>query len=131
MPFATVADLSVRVPGELPSDETARAQALLEDVSALVADLVDDATAEGWEQDGAPASVQAVVCSAAYRALVNPLQHASVTEGSYTWRADNVSGVWLTDDEKMIVRRAGGIPGWSAVEKTTEYGFRLDDWLIR
>ena len=125
--FATVAEFAARLPGPLLADEELRAEAVLEDVSAIVADLVDGDTAQQWSENGAPASVVAVVCSASHRAMVNPLQHASVTEGSYTWRADNVSGVWLTPDEKSTVRRAAGIPGWSSVEKTTEYGFERWD----
>lgn len=128
MMFATVAQFEVRLPGPLHADEQDRAAALLEDVSAVVADLVDGDTVDGWVADGAPPAVVAVVCSAAHRALVNPLQHASVTEGSYTWRADNVSGVWLTDDERSTVRRAAGIAGWSSVEKSTEYGFDGAVW---
>jgi len=132
MMFATVAQFEARLPGPLAADEEGRAEALLSDVSAIVADLVDTETADGWDDGNAPGSVVAVVCSATHRAMVNPLQHASVTEGSYTWRSDNVSGVWLTPDEKSTVRRAANIPGWTAVEKTTEYGFNVADpaWKI-
>ena len=122
--LATLAELDARTPGGIPSDEEGRATAIIEDVSAFVADLVDDETAEAWEQDP-PAAVVAVVGAAADRALVNPYQHASVTEGSYTWRADNTSGVWLTDDEKTTIRRAAGIPGWASVELEHHYGFEF------
>ena len=125
--LATFAQLAARTPGGITSDEQPRAEAVLEDVSAFVLDLVDSETGQAW-QDEAPAAVVAVVCAAAGRALVNPYQHASVTEGGYTWRADNTSGVWLTDDEKTTVRRAAGIPGWASVEKEHHYGF--DRWQV-
>jgi len=121
--LATVTELDARTPGGIPSDEEIRAQAVIEDVSAFVSDLVDADTAETWDNEGAPGSVVAVVCAAAGRALVNPYQHASVTEGNFTWRADNTSGVWLTNDEKATVRRAAGIPGWASVEIEHHYGF--------
>ena len=120
--LAELSELDARTPGGIPSDETNRAQAILDDVSAFVLDLVDNTTAEAWEEEP-PAAVIAVVCAAAGRALVNPYQHASVTEGSYTWRADNTSGVWLTDDEKTTIRRSAGLPGWAAVEVEHHSGF--------
>ena len=130
MAYATVSDLDARTPGGIPDDDEPRAAVVLDDVSAFVKDLVDGDTATEWEAD-TPAAVVAVVCAAAGRAMVNPYQHASVTEGSYTWRADNTSGVWLTKDERTAVRRAAGIPGWSAVELEHHYGFNryADDLL--
>ena len=124
MSLATFAELDVRTPGGVQTDEQARAEAILDDVSAFVLDLVDEETADAWEQSPPPAVV-AVVCAAAGRALVNPYQHASVTEGNYTWRADNTSGVWLTDDEKTTIRRAAGLPGWASVELEHHYGFEF------
>ena len=121
--LVNVVELDARTPGGIPSDEHIRAQYIIDDVSALVTDLVDDVTADAWESDGAPGSVVAVVCAAAGRALVNPHQHSSVTEGNFTWRADNTSGVWLTNDEKATVRRAAGIKGWASVELEHHYGF--------
>ena len=131
MALATFQQLDDRTPGGIPVDDEIRADAILDDVSAFVLDLVDQETADGWETNGAPSSVVAVVCAAAGRALVNPYQHDSVTEGSYTWRADKSSGVWLTNDEKATVRRAAGIPGWSSVELEHHYGFHTyaDDLL--
>ena len=121
--LATLTELDARTPGGIPADDQIRAQAILDDVSGFVLDLVDNETGEQWDTNGAPVAVVAVVCAAAGRVLVNPYQHASVTEGNYTWRADNTSGVWLTNDEKTTVRRAAGIPGWSSVEKEHHYGF--------
>lgn len=122
MAFATLQQLAARVPGGIPQDEEARASALLLDVSAVIADLVDRDTAEAWQTD-TPDVVVAVACGAAYRALVNPLQHASVTEGNYTWRSDKTDGVWLTPDEEKRIRRAAGQNQFGAIEKETEYGF--------
>lgn len=123
MALATFLQLDSRTPGGIPDDDQVRAQAVLDDVSAYVLDLVGDETSQVWEDDGAPAAVVAVVCAASARSMVNPYQHASVTEGSFTWRADNTSGVWLTSDEKATVRRAAGIPGWASVEIEHHYGF--------
>ena len=122
MAFATVQQLADRIPGGIPQDEQGRAAALLTDVSAIIADLVDAATAAEWVED-TPDVVVAVACSASYRALVNPLQHASVTEGNYTWRSDSTDGVWLTEDEEKRIRRAAGQNQFGSIEKETEYGF--------
>jgi len=122
MAFATLQQLAARIPGGIPSDEEARAGALLVDISSMIADLVDTETAEAWAIT-APDVVVAVTCSAAYRALVNPLQHASVTEGNYTWRSDRTDGVFLTPDEEKRIRRAAGQNQFGTIEKETEYGF--------
>lgn len=122
MAYATLQQLAARVPGGIQQDEEGRATAILADVSAIIADLVDGTTAAAWVEE-TPDVVVAVTCSAAYRALVNPLQHASVTEGSYTWRSDQTDGVWLTADEEKRIRRAAGQNGFGTIEKETEYGF--------
>jgi hypothetical protein len=122
MAYATLQQLEARVPGGIPSDDEARATALLLDVSAVIADLVDTETAAAWETE-TPDVVVAVACAAAYRAIVNPLGHASVTEGNYTWRADKAEAVWLTDDEEKRIRRAAGLNQFGTIEKETEYGF--------
>lgn len=122
MAYATLQQLSARVPGGIPADDEARAEALLLDVSAIIADLVDVDTAVVWDVT-APDVVVAVACGAAYRALVNPLFHASVTEGSYTWRSDKTDGVWLSPDEEKRIRRAAGFNQFGSIEKETEFGF--------
>ncbi len=122
MAYATLQQLAARVPGGIPADDQARAEALLVDVSAIIADLVDTETAVEWDT-AAPDVVVAVACGAAYRALVNPLFHASVTEGNYTWRSDKTDGVWLTADEEKRIRRAAGQNQFGSIEKETEYGF--------
>lgn len=125
MSYATLEQFTARVPGGIFEDDEPRAQAALDDVTAVVNTIIPEEIKEEWTAGPVPPEVVAVVCGAAQRAFVNPLGHASVTEGAYTWRADNLAGVWLSAAEQSVVRRAAGIPGWSQVEKVTEYGFEL------
>ena len=130
--LATVDELAARLPDGIDSADEDRAQLLLDDVSALAraeveTDWVDDANA----LSGVPAVVVTVVLAAARRAWLNPSGFVSETIGSYTYRlADGAagSGVFLTDEEKRLIRRAAGTvdAGVSSVELNSEIG---SDWI--
>lgn len=110
--LATVADLEVRLGlsvGDLQDTNLARAQAALDDTSALV-------RAEGgktWLDSGgvivtAPAEVITIVIKAALREYKNPDSFTSEQLGDYSYRTDAVGGVYLTEDERRIIRAASG-----------------------
>jgi len=99
--LASVADLTDRLGREVDDAERARAEAALEDASALVR--------EEARQDfttGAPAAVEAVVLTAALRVMRNPEGITSETIGPYSYkRRDQDADVYLSEAEKAIVRR--------------------------
>ena len=110
--LAAVEDLAARLPGGIAAADEDRAQAVLDDVSALVraeaeTDWVDDQDA----LDGVPDVVVTVTLAAARRAWLNPDGKVSETIGSYSYRAADgaTTGVYLTEEEKRLVRRAGGV----------------------
>ena len=107
--LATLPDFEVRYGRELDGDEVARALALLDDASALIRDVAGD------DFDTVPATVLFVVCEVVRRAFDNPAGLQGETIGDYSWRTGYTgvsrsasSGVYLTDEEKSIVRRAAG-----------------------
>jgi len=107
--LATVADFTNRYEQELTTEELGRVAYLLTDASALVADVADLATA--WTAATLPASVLPVICAVVRRALDNPSGLQGETIGDYTWRGNKsgeTSNLYLTADEKRIVRRAAG-----------------------
>lgn len=107
--LATTVDFATRYGRYLETDEYGLVDALLTDASALVADVADLTTA--WTAATVPATVLTVVCAVVRRALDNPSGLQGESIGDYTWRgakAGETSTVYLTADEKRIVRRAAG-----------------------
>lgn len=104
LPFsalASVDDLVDRLGREVDDAERARAEAALEDASALVR----EEARRDWTE-GAPPAVQAVVLTAALRVMRNPDGITSETIGPYSYkRRDQDADVYLSEAEKAIVRR--------------------------
>ena len=106
--FAPVEELEARLgveQGALSGGERARAQAALDDASALVR----EESRRDWVVDGeitAPPSLVRVVLGAALRNYRNPDGEISQTAGPFsrTVKASDV-GVYLTSAELEIVRR--------------------------
>lgn len=115
--LALVSDLETRLgvsPGSLAGPDLARASATLDDVSALVI-AEGDAT---WTSVTVPATVKVIALRAAVRAYRNPEGFVSESLGDYSFRlADGEqTGLYLTDAERDLIRRAAGIAGeglWS------------------
>ena len=68
---------------------------------------------EGWIEPNpeVPAIVKAVCVQAAYRAWTNPdgIAREELGEVSRTYRGSNhADALWLTENEKKLIRRAGG-----------------------
>jgi len=102
--LAEVTDLEDRLGREITTDsERARAEAALDDASALVRE-------EGrpdWTSQTVPQAVVAVVLTAALRVMRNPEGFASEQIGAYSYQRayGEALGVYLSDAEKAIVRR--------------------------
>jgi hypothetical protein len=116
--LATVADLEARLGRTFESSELTRAVAVLEDATALVRDEVgyvlwlDPDTGE-LLISLVPGSVRAVVLRAAERAIRNPGGFSSESSGDFTYQRTGTQqpGVFLTDGELRILRRATGRKG--------------------
>lgn len=112
-PLASITELEARLGRTFTGEESGRALALLDDASALVRaeagrDWVDDTGA----LVAVPAPARAVVLRAAERAARNPEGFRSESAGDYSYqRSESETGVFLTDAERRIVRRAVGRGG--------------------
>jgi len=122
MALATFVQMSTRVDGSIDVGDQGRAEAAIEDASALVLDLVDDATQTAWNTS-APDTVVAVVCRAAVRGFLNPYGVKSERQGDYQYELESATGIYLTDAEVRTVRKSAGQPGMASIEVTHPYGF--------
>lgn len=120
----TVEDLLAR-PGFDGVDE-ASAEAVLEDVSALVLQIAG--VDPPWTVGTVPAAVVPVVVSMARRGLLNPLGRTGETLGDHTWQAagQGTAGLYATRYEERIIRRAAGRLGAATVN--LEAGLPLPVW---
>lgn len=111
LPLADITDLEDRLGRIFTGEETTRVVALLDDASALVRDeagltWIDPATNL---LTVVPGSIRAVVLRAAERAVRNPDGFSAESAGDYSYQRTNVEpGVYLTDAERRIVRKALG-----------------------
>lgn len=94
MSYATVAEMSVRVPGGIPAADEPRAQAYLDDATALIEEET------GRVFSDVPPTAHQVCLSAALRAWFNPSFVASEGLGDYQTRYAALGGVYLTPDER-------------------------------
>lgn len=111
-PLIAVSDLETRLNTTLGSDESAQAEALIQDASALVRDYADD---DFIADDGTldvPDAVIPVVVSMVRRARENPLGRTAENLGDFGWQQQPSGGagtpptLYATRREKRIVRRA-------------------------
>lgn len=117
--FASIDDLrdrGVTIATDVTStvDDETRAQAMLDDVSALIRSVAG----KTWVTDDAldadlPAIVVTVCCAAARRAYENPknIRSSNIDGYSDVIAGDVVGGVELTEDERKLVRDAASIGG--------------------
>ena len=114
--------------GSLSGSDLARAEEALADASALVrAEAGKDWVADDGVTITAPDVVVVVTRQAALRQYGNPEGHSgeSIDGGTYSWQTTGPTDVYLTDDEKTLVRRAaagerGGFTG--TVRTPSAYG---------
>lgn len=109
-PLATVDDVEQRL-GDvtLGHSDQARVTALLDDASELV--RLEAGT--DWAPPAVvPGSVKAVVLRMVDRAYRNPEGFSAESDGDYSYQRTQVqAGVYLTDAERAIIRRALGRTG--------------------
>lgn len=108
--LASLPEFEARIPGGIPSGEEVRAQAALDDASALVRDVAEK-TWDDPEVDGpVPDLVKMVVMSAARRAYINPdgVTQESI-DGASTSYGSASPDVYLTAAEERRVRAAVGL----------------------
>jgi hypothetical protein len=108
--------------GSLQGADLARANASLEDASSLVRAEAGKPWLDG-NTVTAPAQVVTIVIKAALREYKNPDGFSSEQIGDYSYRTDNVGGVYLTEDERRIVRMAAGTggAGMGTIRTPSEY----------
>ena len=104
--------------GSLQGADLARAQASLEDASALVRAEAGKPWLDG-DTVTAPAQVVTIVVKASLREFKNPDGFTSEQMGDYSYRTDATGGAYLTEDERRIIRQAAGTTGQGLVTMTT------------
>lgn len=102
MSFATLEEMSVRVPGGIPTADEPRAQAYLDDATALIMEEVE----RDWTQ--VPAIARRITLSAALRAWFNPAFVSSEQLGDYQTVRSALGGVYLTEDERADLQKLAG-----------------------
>jgi hypothetical protein len=119
--LASFSDLATRMG---PVADVARAEAALDDASALIHLVSRNAWVDGGVLvDDVPGVVKAVCCSAARRVLENPLGVSNQTETianfshSETFVATS-NDVYLTKQEITRIRQAAGLFGVGTVSTT-------------
>lgn len=112
-PLARLEDIEARLGRVFPEDERARPFAVLDDASALVR----AEAGRTWNEPNGivydiPEAILAVVMRVAIRAIENPEGYVSESGGDYSYTRRGVEdGVYLTDRERKIIRRAVGKTG--------------------
>lgn len=108
--------------GTLAGTDKARAEAAIEDATALALSEVDEATAEEW-QTAAPPVVAVVILKAARREFDNPEGIYQETLGEHSMGVTTATGVYLTNAEKALLAKAAGSAGFTGSVRTpSAYG---------
>lgn len=122
--LASVDQLEARMSERLETTDMIRAEALLEDASALIRqeageDWVDD----NGELAEVPDIIVTVTVAVARRALTNPdqLQSESISSDAYSYTRTNSSDVYLKAAERKAIRRAVGRSSAGSVEFETPW----------
>lgn len=118
--FAALEQFAARLPGGIDAADETRAQAALDDASALIRlEAGKTWTTDDELDDDVPDIILTVCVAAARRAFNNPDGVRSESTGSYSVSlADSSGDVYLTKAERGHVRRAAGRTGVWALPTT-------------
>lgn len=111
-------------PSELSSAELARAEAALEDATALALAEAPESVADKWRADGPPAVVRTVILKSARREFENPRQLNQEQLGEHMVGISATSGVYLTPSELSLIQREarGSLQFVGSIRTPTAYG---------
>lgn len=111
--LADIWQLQQRIPGGIDDSDLARALAALEDASAWIrAEAGEDWLDVDGNLEAVPGAVVSVCCSVARRILDNPDGIMQMSVAQYSeGRVNATTDVYLTKQEKAIVRKAAGTGG--------------------
>ena len=105
----TVAQWTARTGRDLTSSEHSQVEALITDASALVVNIVNDATVtDTWTGDDIPGSVVPVVVAMVRRGLDNPHGFTQENVDGYSYSTGATTGLFATRREAREVRKAAG-----------------------
>lgn len=118
----------------LSASELMQVEALIVDASALVVDIVNDATVtDTWDAATpatVPASVVPVVVSMVRRGLDNPAGYTSESVGGYSYNGAAGTGVYATRSEAKVIRRAVGTSGVGSLNLDSYlHAYPYNSWL--
>jgi len=109
--FVTLSDFEARYENTVPAADEDRVSVLIEDACDIAADIIGS----NYTSGAVPGAIVATVCTAVRRAYENPTGLAGETIGDYTWRvgytgtrSGSSSGVYFTQEEARVMRRAAG-----------------------
>lgn len=102
-----VATFEARSGRTLSTIQTIQVAGFISDASALVADLVGDATVTDlWDTVTVPGSLVPIIVKMVRRELDNPLGFTGENTEGYSYAGAYGSGVFATRDEERAIRRA-------------------------
>lgn len=120
MAFATVQNVGDRLGRPLTTGEQTSVELLIELATAGIVDALDKDDAWAAALTPVPKVIEGVCIEAAARALANPNSLKSLQEQlgqhNYTATFRDDAGIYLTDFERRLVRRAVYGPGIGSVQ---------------
>jgi hypothetical protein len=134
-PLAEVSDLEKRLERTFSDGaETERAEAVLDDAS----ELVREASGKDWVNPDDPSAITAprivrlITLRVAERAVRNPEGFSSESAGDYSYQRNGLTdsgGLYLTDQEREMLRRAAGKNGLWTQRITRGEAWHSTVWL--
>lgn len=110
MAFATSIDVADRLGRPLTVDEMTQADAVIAAVTDLIADAVGKSNAWAATLTPVPGTLKTLCVEKAASVILNPalgtVAAESLGEHSVTYARSNDGGIFLTEAERLLVRRA-------------------------
>lgn len=115
--LASIQQLDARFPGGLADEDTNRALAALEDASAWIRiEAGEDWLDDSGNLDDVPPAIVSVCCAVARRIVDNPAGIMQRSIAGYSEGLTNATtDVYLTKQEKAIIRKVSGVGGLTVV----------------